>query len=178
MSTTSARRTVAALTLSTIAGAALVAASTTSSSAEPRDGGVAGVRQATEQFRDVAAAEAAGYVRASGCERLPGVGAMGVHYLHPGRASDSRLVPTQPEVLLYEPTPDGGLELVGVEYFVAEGAARTSHPSVLGRRLDGPMAGHHDGMPTHYDLHLWVWRDNPHGISAAWNPAVSCPHGS
>jgi hypothetical protein len=61
-----------------------------------------------------------------------------------------------------------------VEYFVAEEAVRGSKPSVLGRPLNGPMPGHHAQMPTHYDLHLWVWRDNPTGVAEDWNPAVSC----
>lgn len=175
MNTATARRTTTALLLSGVAAAA-VAASATHSSAEPRDDrGVAAVRNATEQFHDVQAAVAAGYVRASGCEQLPGVGAMGFHYVHPELASDAKLIPTRPEVLLYEPTPTG-LQLVGVEYFIAEAAARGDHPSVMGRQLEGPMPGHSPTMPRHYDLHLWVWKDNPHGMSATWNPAISCEH--
>jgi hypothetical protein len=178
MSTTTARRTLAAAALGAVAAATLVAASTTGSAAAAQDDrGVAAVRNATEVYRDVAAAEAAGYRRVSGCEQLPGVGAMGIHYLHPELAADGRLVPTRPEVLLYEPTPDG-LVLVGVEYFVAEAAVRGGRPAVLGRPLEGPMPGHSPQMPTHYDLHLWVWRDNPAGTSATWNPAVSCAHAS
>lgn len=172
------RRTLVATALTAVSASAVVAAGTTGSAAgsAPSDGrGVAAVRNATEQFHDVDAATAAGYVPVGHCEELPGTGAMGVHYLHPGLASDSRLVPTRPEVLLYEPTQDG-LVLVGVEYFIAEEAVRGGHPSVQGRRLNGPMAGHTPQMPTHYDLHLWVWRDNPAGLSADWNPAVSCQH--
>jgi hypothetical protein len=36
------------------------------------------------------------------------------------------------------------------------------------------MAGHSPGMPWHYDLHLWIWKNNPDGIASAWNPALSC----
>ena len=180
MSTHAMRRALVLITLAGAGAAVLVTAGTTGSAAQPAardDRGVTAVRNATAKFHDVDVALAAGYVPVSHCEELPGTGAMGIHYLHPDLAADHRLVPTQPEVLLYEPTEDG-LVLVGVEYFVAEEAVRGSAPSVLGRRLNGPMAGHSPQMPTHYDLHLWVWRDNPDGLSADWNPAVSCQHES
>jgi hypothetical protein len=28
--------------------------------------------------------------------------------------------------------------------------------------------------PAFYELHVWAWRDNPHGAFVDWNPAVSC----
>ena len=37
------------------------------------------------------------------------------------------------------------------------------------------MVGHGGGMPTHFDLHVWLWKRNPSGIFASWNPAVVCP---
>jgi hypothetical protein len=76
-------------------------------------------------------------------------------------------------VLLYLPS-EGGLRLVGVEWFVAEAAAGGARPEVLGVPFDGPMPGHSPDMPTHYDLHAWVWSHNPTGTFAAWNPALSC----
>jgi hypothetical protein len=30
-------------------------------------------------------------------------------------------------------------------------------------------------MPIHYDLHVWLYKHNPAGMFAAWNPRVSCP---
>jgi len=29
-------------------------------------------------------------------------------------------------------------------------------------------------MPVHYDLHVWFWHDNPSGLFAPFNPALSC----
>jgi len=26
----------------------------------------------------------------------------------------------------------------------------------------------------HYDLHAWIWEDNPKGVFAQYNPEVSC----
>ena len=36
------------------------------------------------------------------------------------------------------------------------------------------MPGHLPGMPWHWDLHVWVWANNPSGTFAQWNPALSC----
>jgi hypothetical protein len=29
-------------------------------------------------------------------------------------------------------------------------------------------------MPVHYDLHVWLWQDNPAGMFALFNPTVTC----
>lgn len=47
-------------------------------------------------------------------------------------------------------------------------------PSVLGQTFDGPMPGHNPEMPWHYDLHAWVIEENPKGVFAMFNPALSC----
>jgi hypothetical protein len=36
------------------------------------------------------------------------------------------------------------------------------------------MEGHEPGMPIHYDLHAWVWKHNPSGDFAQFNPEVAC----
>jgi len=36
------------------------------------------------------------------------------------------------------------------------------------------MPGHFAGMPVHYDLHVWLWKHNPAGMFAEWNPGLSC----
>ena len=132
---------------------------------------IAQVRQATAKYHNVEQALNDGYIPVSGCEAIPGVGAMGIHYLNPALASDLTIDPLAPEVLLYVPSGKG-LRLVGVEYFVA--SVGQPAPTVLGRTFDGPMAGHGPGMPEHYDLHAWVWQANPEGMFAAWNPSLSC----
>lgn len=30
------------------------------------------------------------------------------------------------------------------------------------------------GLPAFYSLHAWVWKANPSGDFAMWNPEVSC----
>ncbi|RKS77752.1 hypothetical protein CLV35_1450 [Motilibacter peucedani] len=134
--------------------------------------------EATRQFKDLHAAEAAGYVPASECTELPGVGGMGVHYLNPAYASDAVVDPLKPEVLVYYPTKHGRLRLGAVEYFVADAdqdlATDDDRPSLLGHEFNGPMPGHSADMPIHYDLHIWLYEKNPLGQLQPWNPDVSC----
>lgn len=136
---------------------------------------LAGIRQATAKYHDVNVALADGYVPVSPCEASP-AGTMGIHYLKPellGQPIDLR----RPPLLLYLPTADGP-QLIGVEYFKADAdqnlATDGDRPSLLGQPFDGPMPGHDEHMPIHYDLHVWVWRHNPSGMFAVWNPALSC----
>ena len=123
----------------------------------------------------------------------PGLsGAMGVHYVNAALTRDLEIDPEQPEILLYLPDDDGKLKLVGVEYFAPAlantpegprpwfgadapaGGFFNSAPSVLGQTFDGPMPGHNPEMPWHYDLHVWFWADNPGGLFAPFNSALSC----
>jgi hypothetical protein len=137
------------------------------------------IRDATRQFRDVDVALAAGYVPTEACAALPGVGGMGYHYVNPGLIGDARVDPTMPEILLYYRDDRGRLKLGGVEYFVADAdqdlATDGDRPTLMGHAFDGPMPGHEPGMPVHYDLHAWVYLDNPSGDLAAWNPNLTCP---
>ena len=61
------------------------------------------VRDATRQYQDVNAAIGAGYGPFLGCVSGPDHGAMGIHFVNPARIEDPRILPTKPEVLLYEP---------------------------------------------------------------------------
>jgi hypothetical protein len=134
------------------------------------------VRHATERFRDVRVARRAGYALAGECVEGPD-GGMGFHYAHQGLAQDDRLRIRRPEILVYEPHGER-LELVAVEYFRADADGRLDtdddRPSLFGRGFDGPMEGHEPGMPVHYDLHAWVWKRNPAGTFAMYNPRVDC----
>jgi hypothetical protein len=47
-------------------------------------------------------------------------------------------------------------------------------PSLFGQEFDGPMEGHGPGQPIHYDLHVWLWKKNPAGMFAPFNPKVAC----
>lgn len=153
---------------------------------------LAAVRRATAGFHKVQVAEAAGYVSTEECVSVPGLGGMGIHYVNFGLLGDGEVDALQPEVLLYEPRGDH-FRLVGVEYVMmalwdtGTGAAPwfdhdpppgpwvTTNPELFGQTFAGPMPGHGEGEPWHYELHAWVWRHNPRGIFADFNTKVSCP---
>lgn len=161
----------------TLAIALPVAGLSGTAAAAPRDD-LRAAKAATAQFHDVEHALAAGYVRGSDCTEIPGIGAMGFHYINPALVADPALDPTRPEVLLYAPKANGELRLVGVEYLKVDAdqnlATDDDRPSLFGRPFDGPMPGHVPGMPVHYELHVWLWQANPNGLFASWNPRVTC----
>jgi hypothetical protein len=137
------------------------------------------VAAATAKYHNIANAIRDGYVPTNTCAELPGTGGMGYHYANPRLSSDNRLDPLHPEVLVYAPRPHGSRQLAALEYFKADDDQKLStdkdRPSLFGVKFDGPMLGHEAGMPIHYDLHLWLWKHNPSGLFAMWNPRVHCP---
>ena len=73
----------------------------------------------------------------------------------------------RPELVMYEPKPGGGRQLVGVDYVVP--LSLSAEPPTL---LGVPFAP----LPELgvWALHIWAWRPNPSGMFAMWNPSVSC----
>jgi hypothetical protein len=175
-----------ALLSSVIAAAPLIAADATSvKEAEPAHAGHAQeapaklvqlVRDATMQFVDVNAATAAGYQPFLGCVSGPDHGAMGQHYVNGPLVGDGELDASRPEVLIYEAS-GGGLQLVGVEFVViAETwlAHHDSPPVLEGQSFQFVSSPNRYGLPAHFELHVWAWRDNPNGAFVDWNNEVSC----
>ena len=102
-------------------------------------------------------------------------GAMGVHLLNTSNIGP-QLDPAKPQVLIYEPVA-GRLKLVAAEWFMPVQVAGDKAPSIFGQTLNGPMDGHEPIMPKelkHYDLHVWLWKDNPQGVFESTNSAVKC----
>jgi len=145
---------------------------------------LAQVRQVTAQFHRLEAAADAGYelgyvngsgVRIiAGCVAHPTAGAMGYHYFNKELIDDLVVDPLKPEGLVYAPGPDGRLQLAAVEYVVPGLASNppgvSEPPTVFGMEMVilVPAVGF-------YTLHAWVWRHNPAGMFAHWNPEVVCP---
>ncbi len=102
---------------------------------------------------------------------------MGYHYFNPMFAFGDP-DPMHPPVLVYVPTAKGGRTLGALEWGALDGdqdlATDDDRPSMLGVPFDGPMIGHEDGEPIHYDLHAWLFTPNPAGLLAPYNPAVHC----
>jgi hypothetical protein len=134
------------------------------------------VRRTTQAYHDVAAARAAGYAPFLGCVSGPQEGAMGTHFVHDGLVGDGVLDPGRPEALMYE-AKDGRLRLVGVEFIVIADAWNARHqapPTLLGQSFHYTGSPNRYGIPPFYALHVWAWRQNPHGAFVDWNPHVSC----
>ena len=106
-------------------------------------------------------------------------GAMGVHFLNLANIGPV-LDPAKPQVLIYEPVGDK-LVLAAAEWFMPVAAAGGKAPMIFGQTLAGPMDGHEPIMPAalrHYDLHVWLWKDNPKGLFTSTNTAVKCTPGA
>ena len=144
---------------------------------------LAQVRRVTARFHRLEAAVAAGYelgyvsgsgVRIiTGCVAHPTAGAMGYHYFNKELIDDLIVDPLKPEGLVYAPGPNGRLQLAAVEYVVPGLASNppgvSQPPAVFGMDMVilVPAVGF-------YTLHAWVWRHNPAGMFAHWNPEVVC----
>jgi len=147
---------------------------------------LAQVRRATARFHDLDTAKAAGYelgwvngatppVRIiTNCVANPTAGAMGYHYFNAELMADNAVNLLEPEVLVYATGDDGELELVAVEW-IARGPntlppGPAEPPSVLGTPMHilVPAVGFHI-------MHAWIWKPNPAGMFADFNPDVTCP---
>jgi hypothetical protein len=113
-----------------------------------------------------------------GCVSGGDFGAMGLHFVNLALVGDGEIYPDQPEIVLYEPLPNGKMRITGVDYVVyaADWDAKHPHdPPQLGGQLfhlfDSP---NRFGLPAFYTLHVWAWKDNPAGTFTNWNPNVSC----
>ncbi|MEV5955647.1 hypothetical protein AB0M11_18065 [Streptomyces sp. NPDC051987] len=111
-----------------------------------------------------------GYARAATCDRS-GQGGAGYHYVKD--AGLGSLDPAEPAGLLYETDADGRRALAGVEWIVRAGGAGTP-PTLFGQSFQGPTAVPGVKEPV-YTLRAWIWKDNPSGLFAPWNPTVTCP---
>jgi hypothetical protein len=182
-----------------------VGTSGTSDAPDKGEPSLAEVRKATERFTDVNIALAEGYVRDPGdlCDTAemmgkPAVlGAMGIHFFRPdllgitappnprvdGTGTHTDFL--NPAILIYEPQADGSLELVAVENLVfrrAWHAGNSELPMFQGVAYD-TMADNPDTavdeahmFEPHYDRHVWIYRANPNGVFAPFNPNVTCKH--
>ena len=153
------------------------------------------VKTLAEKYRDVNVAKREGYTTDNKCTTAEmlgfpkEMGAMGLHYVRrdllglppkPAPRGSGRVHGTgtytdfrKPAMLVYEPQPDGALQLVAVENLVFEPAWRAAGmkgpPGFRGESYvlltDKPQTKVDEahGWEPHYELHLWLFRDNPNG---------------
>ena len=206
MTKTTLAAMAAASTLAAVLAGAAAAVAADGAAAAVGEPTLEEVRAATERFRDVNVALAEGYIRDPGnlCDtaemmgRPASDGAMGVHFFRPdllgitappnprvngaGTHTDFR----KPSILIYEPQADGSLALVAVENLVFQAAWKAAghsappsfHGVVYDTMADDPATPVDEAhmFEPHYDRHVWLYRENPRGVFAPFNPKVSCAH--
>lgn len=135
------------------------------------------VRESTERFKNVEAAEAEGYHLLFGCVSGPDFGAMGLHYVNLPKVLDGKIDATDPEIVIYEPIGNGRVKLIGADYLVLADAWNATHgsaPELMGQLFHLFEAPNRFGLPAFYTLHVWAWTDSPTGSFVNWNANVSC----
>jgi len=143
------------------------------------------VQHANAQYRNLDVAKAAGFgllldAKGIACIDMPGMGAMGVHYVNGTLVGDDRVDPLTPEAVVYEPDGNGRQHLVALEYVVFKSAWDAHHkgkPKLFGQTFTLTPDGNRFGLPAFYSLHAWLYEHNPAGTFAMWNPRVHCPPG-
>ncbi|HSM40790.1 MAG TPA: hypothetical protein VK862_08555 [Afifellaceae bacterium] len=141
------------------------------------------IRKALSKYEDPYVAVRDLYLSTVGCVHYDGTkmeghmvypeGAMGIHFVNVTVKGPPD--PMKPNVLLYEPV-NGKLKLVGAEWLVPA-STTNERPSLFGQPFQGPMEGHEPLIPQtfhHYDLHVWLFKDNPLGMFSPTNPNVKC----
>jgi hypothetical protein len=141
---------------------------------------VSAVRDATARFKNVTSVDGPGegYALAFGCVSGGDFGAMGLHYVNMSLV-DGDVQPSQPEIILFEPAPNGRIRITGVDYLVPVAAWEEKHPGEGPPQLMGQLFHLFDspnrfGLDPFYTLHVWAWKENPNGTFVNWNPDVSC----
>jgi hypothetical protein len=124
------------------------------------------LRAATAPFQRFEAAVKAGWnVQAPpGCFESP-AGGMGFHWNN--AANVGTLDPSKPQFVMYEPQQDGSMKLVGAE-FIFPGVPTDPPPVLFGQKFT------YNTVFQVWALHVWIWKENPSGLYADWNPRVSC----
>ena len=121
--------------------------------------------------RDTVAARAGWSAIITGCMSHPTEGAMGMHQGNPTYIGDGKVAVDRPELLVYEPDRNGRNRLVAVEYIVPFTDWKSPNPP----RLFGRNFAENKVFGI-WALHVWLWKANPSGLFADWNPRVTCRH--
>ena len=135
------------------------------------------VRESTERFKNVAVAEAEGYFLQFGCVSGPDAGAMGMHFVNFPFVVDGVLDAAHPEIVIYEPQPNGRLKLIGADFLVLAdqwNATHTGPPELMGQLFHLFESPNRFGLPAFYTLHVWAWKESPTGTFVNWHQNVSC----
>jgi hypothetical protein len=146
--------------------------------------GIDALRKSLEKYRNYEVAVRDLYLSTVACvlltgKKIPGnveyaKGGMGVHF--PNVTMRGPPDPMKPNVLIYEQNGKK-LRLAAVEWLAPLTPETKVRPSLFGQPFLGPMEGHEPLIPkdfVHYDLHAWLFKDNPLGMFAPTNPNLTC----
>ena len=143
-------------------------------------GSLGQAQKATVGYKNVDKAIAAGYSfklpdkAGNTCIAQQPQGGMGVHMVNK-KLLDGTIDASKPEAMVYAPAAGGKMDLVAIEYVIFKSAWKGSGaPSLFGRQFALTPAGNRFGLPAYYSLHAWLYKKNPSGLLAPWNPQVSC----
>jgi hypothetical protein len=141
---------------------------------------VSAVRDATDRFKKVTSVDGPGegYELMFGCVSGGDFGAMGLHYVNMGLV-DGDFNVNEPEIILFEPRPNGRIRITGADFLIPVAAWEAKHPGEGPPMLMGQLFHLFDspnrfGLDPFYTLHVWAWKNNPNGSFGNWNPDVSC----
>jgi hypothetical protein len=181
MKTSSFGRLMSALLLSVVLGGGYQVAAEADGSHKAQ---LEALRLSMEKYKDYRVAVRDLYLSTVGCVHYDGnnkeghveyaKGAMGVHFVNLTIRGEPD--PMKPNVLIYEPVGDE-LRLVAVEWLVPLTPETKKRPELFGQPFLGPMEGHEPLIPrnfVHYDIHVWLFKDNPLGMFNPVNPDVKC----
>jgi hypothetical protein len=171
------------LVMVTVIATTLFASSTASAASQDSwQHDLVAVKSATARYHSMEQAKQAQYgilrdAAGIACIDNPGMGAMGIHYVNGALVGSGKIDALHPQALVYEPMADGRLSFVAVEYVTFQqqwDATHSAPPTLFGQDFMLVPAPNRFGLPAFYALHAWIWRDNPSGMFAMWNPQVSC----
>ncbi|HEX6308665.1 MAG TPA: hypothetical protein VFZ69_10785 [Longimicrobiales bacterium] len=132
---------------------------------------LAGVREATAKFQRFEEAASAGWGQpVLDCMVNPGVGSQGQHYINGAVMTELNPEEFAPELLMYEPQKNGRQRLIGVEWAVPIDVWGSEPPVLHGVEF------HQNTNLGLWVLHAWIWKHNPAGMFADWNPDVTCAY--
>jgi hypothetical protein len=125
------------------------------------------LRALTQPYQNFDVGKAAGYnAPFMGCFASDS-GAMGIHFQNTTIDLTATPEVNKPPFIMYEPQQDGSMRLVGVEY------VKAAPPTDPAPTLFNQSFTFNPGLQV-WALHVWLWKPNPVGLYANWNPTVSC----
>lgn len=86
--------------------------------------------------------------------------------------SSGVLDPARLQIVIYEPTPNGGLRLIGADFLVIADAWYATHsspPELMGQLFHLCTSPKRFGLPAFYTLPAWAWKANPQRALVRWD---------